>query len=220
LGDAPAIAPGGIPLEAAPVCFQRKRPASRAKKGAIVRRLRGRDKAAAVLAEDETTLRLFPPLRQSWSLRGAQARVAVSGRNDKRVLFGSLNIQAGSRVVTVERSSGQEGFQTHLRKIRKAYGKRPVCLLLDRSSSHVARKSVELARELNIELIWLPKQWSEYNAMDQLWKELKGKVAANRQYESAEQLAQEARRWVEGLSNRDALQKAGIRSPNYWLKNI
>jgi hypothetical protein len=29
--------------------------------------------------------------------------------------------------------------------------------------------------------VWLPKQCSELNAMDQLWKELKGDLAANRQ---------------------------------------
>jgi hypothetical protein len=207
-------------MEKAKVCVQRERASSGSKKGAIIRRLRKREKKAVVLAEDETTLRLFPPLRQSWSVRGSQACVFITGRNDRRVLFGSLNLQTGTRIVTLEKTTGQAGFQSHLRKIRRAFGRRPVYLLLDRGPSHMAKKSLALARELNITLIWLPKQWSEYNAMDQLWKELKTKVAANRQYESADKLAERARQWVLNLSNRDALQKAGVRSTGWWLRNI
>lgn len=41
---------------------------------------------AVLLAEDETILRLFPPLRFTWALVGQQAVVPLTGRNAKRVL--------------------------------------------------------------------------------------------------------------------------------------
>jgi hypothetical protein len=68
--------------------------------------------------------------------------------------------------------------------------------------------------------VWLPKQASERNAMDQLWKELKRLVAANRQAHQIESLAQQAEAWLLGLTPHEALPKAGILSPNFWLKNL
>ena len=50
------------------------------------------------LAEDETDLRLFPPLRAGWARRGEEAPVPISGGNAKRVLFGALNIETGGRL--------------------------------------------------------------------------------------------------------------------------
>lgn len=44
-----------------------------------------------LLIEDETIIRLYPPLRACWAMRGEQAIVPITGRNAKRVLFGVIN---------------------------------------------------------------------------------------------------------------------------------
>jgi hypothetical protein len=36
----------------------------------------------------------------------------------------------------------------------------------------------------HIVFVWLPKQCSEFKAMDQLWKELKDDLASNRQFKN------------------------------------
>jgi len=54
-------------------------------------------------------------------------------------------------------------------------------LFLDEAPCHTAILSRVLAVQLDIVFVWLPKQCSELNAMDQLWKGLKGDLAANRQ---------------------------------------
>jgi hypothetical protein len=41
--------------------------------------------------------------------------------------------------------------------------------------------SVSSAHHTYIVFVWLPKQCSELNATDQLWKELKGDLAVNSQ---------------------------------------
>ena len=53
---------------------------------------------SAKLAEDETDLRLFPPLRAGWARRGEEAPVPISGGNAKRVLFGAINLETGRRL--------------------------------------------------------------------------------------------------------------------------
>jgi hypothetical protein len=42
-----------------------------------------------------------------------------------------------------------------------------------------ATKSHLVAEALNLVLLWLPKQCSELNAMDQLWRELKADISAH-----------------------------------------
>jgi transposase len=112
------------------------------------------------------------------------------------------------------------GFQAFLRLLRQRHGKRAVCLLLDKAPGHTAAGSLALAAKLNIILIWLPEQWSELNAMDHLWRELKRLMSANRQCRSSDEQADYAEHWVLKLTPRAALRKAGVLSKNYWLKHF
>jgi transposase len=174
-----------------------------------------------LLCVDWTLLRLFPPLRAAWSRKGEQAIVPVTGQNAKRVLFGAINLHTGHRVVLIRKQAGGAEARAFWEELRRRYHQADrIWLLLDRASAHTNGKTLCLADELHIELVWLPKQWPELNAMDQLWKELKRLIAANRQAASIDTLAQEAADWVLTLSTRDALHKAGILSPNFWLKHL
>jgi transposase len=174
-----------------------------------------------LLFVDATRLRLFPPLRSVWARKGEQALVPVTGRNAKRVLFGAINVRTGHRIVVQRRGEGAPDAQRLLKAIRHGYRHAAtIWLLLDEASAHTAEGTRQLAAQLSIELVWLPKQWPELNAMDQLWRELKRLIAANRQAASVDELAEQAAQWVLGLSKQEALRKAGILSPNFWLNNL
>ena len=175
---------------------------------------------AVLLAQDETILRLFPVLRRAWSLRGEQAKVYITGRNAKRVLFAAINLRTGHRLVMRRTRMRQGDFQEFLRLVRRRYGRRPVWMLLDEAPCHVAKRSLSLAAQLDIRFTFLPKQCSELNAMDQLWKELKGQISANYQYASIDHHAKQAEEWLMSLSQRQALRKAGVLSKNYWLRSF
>jgi transposase len=177
-------------------------------------------KNAVLLFLDATILRLFPPLRFAWAFRGEQAQVRISGRNAKRVLFGVINPRTGHRLVLRRFGMRQEDFQAFVRYLRRHYPGRTLWLLLDRAPCHEAIKSQRLASALGVELLWLPKQCSELNAMDQLWKELKRLMAANRQFRTVDQGAGYAEQWFLGLSPRQALRKAGVLSQDFWLKDF
>src|SRR5215831_1492987 len=79
---------------------------------------------AVLLLEDETLLRLFPPLRACWAWRGQQAVVPITGRNAKRVLFGTINPRTGHRVMLRRRRMRQEDFQAFLQLLGARYGRR------------------------------------------------------------------------------------------------
>jgi hypothetical protein len=175
---------------------------------------------AVLLFQDETILRWFPPLRYTWAFQGDQAVVPITGRNAKRVLFGALNPRTGHRLIVRRFRQRQEDFQAFLRHLRQHYPGRPVWLLLDKAPGHDAVRSQALAARLDIVLVWLPKQCSELNAMDHLWKELKRLIAANRQFRTIDDEADHAEQWVLGLTTQETLRKAGVLSDHFWLKDF
>ncbi len=167
---------------------------------------------------DQTTLREFPPLRSAWARRGEQSIVVVSGRNARRVIHGALNIVSGERVQVVrERTRGEdvkvavEALGSHRPEVTKL-------LVLDNAPPHHTKVVRETAAAANIEIAWLPFRSPELNPCEDLWRELKRDVAANRVYSSVEELAERAVLWLEGLSSEQALRCSGLRSSKFtWL---
>ena len=113
-------------------------------------------------------MRLFPPLRAAWARRGEQARVRLSGRNARRVIFSAINLRTGHRVLMCRNNQFATDFFAFLRELRRRYRDRLLVLLLDEDPSHTARASQHLAAELGIELLWLPKRSPELNPMEHL----------------------------------------------------
>ena len=169
------------------------------------------------LFEDETDLRLFPPLRSAWGLRGQSLEVPISGFNARRVVFGTINIDTGHRLFLVRKRQQGEDFRAFLPVIRSHYRGWHVALLLDEDPSHTAADSQEMAAELGLRLIWLPKRCPELNGMDHLWGHGKDHVCANRQYAGIDEEVDRFVGFLGGLSNREALRQAGILSEDFWL---
>src|SRR3954452_4382711 len=104
------------------------------KKG-IIRRLKRKLQAGDVLLfTDWTLLRLFPPLRAMWAAIGTQAKVAITGQNARRVLFGTINVRTARRTVYIGRSAGAHEVQAFLLALRKAYRRAGTIWLLARPS--------------------------------------------------------------------------------------
>lgn len=149
-----------------------------------------------------------------------QAQVAISGRNAKRVLFGVLNPRTGHRIVMRAPNMRQASFQAFLRLLRRVYPGRQLWLLLDEAPCHIAPGSQALATQLDMKLTWLPKQCSELNAMDQLWRGLRDNISANYQYADIDEHAAFAEQWIMSLTHTEALRKASVLSKNFWLKSF
>jgi hypothetical protein len=134
------------------------------------------------LAEDETDLLLFPPLRACWSPRGARAVVRLCGWNARRVLFGTLNLCTGHRLFLPREHRRAVDFQAFLDVIHDCYRGWHVSLVLDKDPSHTDEDSVGWAEEYEMDLLWLPKRCPELNPLDTLWGQGKDHISANKQY--------------------------------------
>jgi len=174
-----------------------------------------------VLFTDWTILRLFPPLRAAWAPVGTAAEVLITGQNAKVVLFGAINLRTAHRVVVARARAAGADARAFLLELRQRYrGRGTLWLLADRATGHTDRHTQALAERLDIRFVWLPTQAPELNAMDQLWRELKRVIAANRQAPTVAALATSAHLWVLMLSPAEARRKAGLLSPHFWLRDL
>ena len=92
-----------------------------------------------------------------------------------------------------------------------------IVLFEDRGSPHTAEASLELAFNLGIELRFLPRATPELNAMDHLWRHMKGRSLANQSTQSIDESTNTACQDIFNMSPRERLRKAGILSGNFWL---
>jgi transposase len=180
--------------------------------------IKGLGPRAVLLFEDETDLLLFPPLRACWARRGESAEVPLCGRNARRVVFGTIAVRTGQRLLLPRRHQRGEDFRAFLEVLHEHYRGWQVWLLLDEDPSHTAHASVGLARQLGIGLLWLPKRCPELNAMDHLWGHAKDEMCANHQDPSIDYLVDCFIRYIQGLSVEEVRRKAGILSEDFWLK--
>ena len=128
-----------------------------------------------------------------------------------------LNVQSGEVLLLITRDWVQETHQAFLLMIRSHWRGWNIVLFEDRGSPHVATESLRLAKELHIELRFLPKATPGLNAMDHLWRQVKGRGLANRTTQSIEESADSACRYILDMNRRERLRKAGVLSGNFWL---
>ena len=147
--------------------------------------------------------------------------VPITGTNAKRVLFGAIDLRTAHRIVLIRRHARQADAQAFLSEPRRRYRRAGrIWLLADRASAHTAPQTQAVAARLRIWSLWLPKQAPELSPMDQLWRELKRLIAANRQAESIDVLADDAAEWLLTLTPQQARRKAGMTSDHFWLKAL
>ena len=102
-----------------------------------------------LLFTDWTLLRLFPPLRAMRAAIGTQAKVAITGQNARRVLFGTINVRTARRTIYIGRSAGGHEVRAFLLALRKACRRAgTIWLLADQASGHTAAATLALAKEL------------------------------------------------------------------------
>src|SRR3954468_10190222 len=186
------------------------------KKRWVRRHIRALPRRSVVLAQDETDLLLFPPLRAAWSKRGEVARVWLSGRNARRVIFGAMNLRTGTRLL-VPRQRGRSGdFQEFLAEIRWHYRGWHVALLLDEDPCHTAKASLRETEGMT--LLWLPKRSPKLTPMDTLWGQGKDVISANKQYTTIDEQVDRFLGHLRSLTNQEALHTSGVLSKRFWLK--
>jgi hypothetical protein len=156
-----------------------------------------------------------------WAPIGQQAKVPILGQHrDKRILTGVLNIQTGSYFQYSSEAYTQNTFHTILKLIRRCWRGWHIVLFLDKISAQWAHSSRCLAKDLGIQLRWLPTACPELNPVDHLWRHLKKDILANEPLPDLEITLKRACSYLNDLLPQDRLRKAGVLSERFWLQDV
>ncbi len=166
---------------------------------------------------DEVIITETPPLYSCYGRRGQQICVPVTGNRRKRILHGVINIATGAALLLITNEWVQETHQYFLQMIHAYWRGRHIVLFEDRGSPHTAAESLALAQELGIEVRLLPRATPELNAMDHLWRSVKGRALASRPTLSIDKSADAACKYILDMSRGERRRKAGILSRDFWL---
>jgi hypothetical protein len=166
---------------------------------------------------DETIICETPPLYSCYCRIGEQARVPITGNRSKRILHGPINIRSGDVVLLITKEWVEVTHQFFLDMLKRHWCGWHIVLFEDRGSPHTAEESQEVAKELGIQVRLLPRATPELNAMDHLWRHVKGEALADRPTQSIDRSADGACQYIFDMSPRERLCKAGVPSGNFWL---
>jgi hypothetical protein len=166
---------------------------------------------------DATIITETPPLRAAYAPIGHQAVVPITGNRDKRVVFGALNIKSGRQSLMITTHWEALTWQAFLHQIRSTWRGWHIVLFIDQGSPHTAEDSQDVARDLDIEVRWLPVATPELNALEGLWREGKGQILANETTATIDGSADAFCQYLIDLTPRQRLEKAGVLSGNFWL---
>ena len=166
---------------------------------------------------DATIMTETPPLSSCYGRLGQQVRIPIPGNRARRVLHGALNIRTGAIALLITDHWDQDTHQYFLTMVRSQGRGWHSVLFEDRGAPHTAEESLEVAAALHIELRFLPVATPELNAMDHLWRHVKGGGLANRAAVSIDTSADMACQYLLALSPHERLRKAGVLSGHFWL---
>lgn len=165
------------------------------------------------LYTDESDLCLLPVLRACWHKLGRQLRIPTPGvANPKRTLFGALDVVSGQWFYLAAKGRTAVNFEALLNLIERAYPMGQIVIGVDGAPAHTAKRIGKwLQAHPRVSFRWLPKYSAhETNPVEMIWRQLKGKVAADRYYGQIEYLVEAARRFFAERTPDQMLRMAGI----------
>jgi transposase len=133
-----------------------------------------------IFVEDETILKLLPPLRRMWMRKGQQVKVPTPDQNDDVCLYGVLELNSGETFRAYHDNGRSDYTIAYLEQLLDRYPQRPILLIWDQATYHTSEAVEEwLAEHPRITTMELPKYAPELNPVEHIWRQLKDRVAAN-----------------------------------------
>lgn len=172
---------------------------------------------AVILAEEECHLDLLAWLRSTWSVRGQRQRVWTPGQNQRRTLFGALDVRTGAWWEQVTRKANSQEFIAFLEQLLAGHRRAPVIVLvLDNVIIH-SSQAVEawLAEHPRILLLYGARYSPHANPVERVWGVLKRDLANTAPLTMPGSLQQEVR-FFGRLTAADLLRIA-VPAPAPWI---
>lgn len=160
--------------------------------------------------QDETKFRTLPPLRRMWMKKGQQVHVPTPEQNERFYSYGALEVESGNWIDSLFDKANSDATISYLKDILSAYPDRPVLLIWDQAGYHTSKKVRQwVDQQPRLTVLFLPKYAPELNPVEQIWRVVKQRVAANLT-RSGDAIKAAYRTFFKEESCQDLLQTAGL----------
>jgi transposase len=133
-----------------------------------------------ILIEDETVLKLLPPLRRMWTRKGQQVTVPTPAQNDDICLYGVLDLNSGHTFHAFHDKGRSDYTIAYLEQLLEHYPQQPILLIWDQAPYHTSQAVEEwVADHPRMTTMALPKYAPQLNPVEHIWRQLKEWVTAN-----------------------------------------
>lgn len=144
-----------------------------------------------VISQDEAEFHLYPYLALVWGVVGSlQPQVQTPGKNQKRVVYGGLELRTGKLTSFWASTKSGSHFIEFLQVLLAAYRDQSILLITDNGSFHHT-KAVAAFLETHrdkLEVKWLPPYCPDLNDIERTWRRLKASHASNFLFNSLDEL--------------------------------
>lgn len=163
----------------------------------------GRRRRTVVISQDETEFHLYPYLVAIWSVVGSpQPEVRTPGKNQKRVLYGGLNLKTGQLTSHWAATKSGSHFMEYLEILLHAYPDQKILMIADNGSFHHTQKVDAYVNQNRdrLEIKWLPPYCPDLNDIERTWRRLKASHASNFLFNSLDELVENVRKGIAELN--------------------
>jgi len=164
----------------------------------------GRRKKTVVISQDETEFHLYPYLVAIWSVVGSpQPEVRTPGKNQKRVLYGGLNLKTGHLTSHWAATKSGAHFVEYLETLLHDYPDQKILMIADNGSFHHTLKVEAFVKghRDRLEIKWLPPYCPDLNDIERTWRRLKASHASNFLFNSLDELVENVRQGIAELNS-------------------
>jgi len=165
----------------------------------------GRMRKRVVISQDETEFHLYPYLVAIWSVVGTpQPEVMTPGKNQKRVLYGGLNLKSGRLTGHWAATKSGGHFIEFLEALMTDYPNQNILMIADNGSFHHTQQVERFLNEHKdrIEVRWLPPYCPDLNDIERTWRRLKASHASNFLFNSLDELVANVQKGIREMNEK------------------
>lgn len=151
---------------------------------------KAKDEGAALIFEDEASFRQDSTLHRTWSRRGCQPLVPVTGERKSVKIFGCVDIFSARFLYRRDEVFNAATYLLFLNDIANTYQRQKVYYIQDNASYH---KDKSVWNWFNKNRDWikvynLPPYSPEDNAQEPLWKHTRKEGTHNKYFKNADEI--------------------------------
>jgi len=166
----------------------------------FLNRYRGAKAHGPVYFADSTHPMLNPVLASGWIKKGEEVTVKTNSGRQRVNINGAIEITNQDVIARTCSTVNQQSMCDLLRAIRrKNLEEKHLYLVLDNAPYNRSKSVRDLAKKLEIKILYLPPYSPNLNPIERLWKFMKKKMLANQHYETIEQFRKSISEFFRGI---------------------